>query len=133
MVWHAQVEYLRQLGIVDAIIGKMIATRPQLLACDIEDWRTLVKYFQVLGVQKLGIQRILSVHPSVFCMNLEKNIAPKVNPSYKLFFSWCFSLISRENYQNVPWSMRCINCLKLGVAILTVDFLHMCRIDTEPS
>lgn len=77
-VRHAQVEYLRQLGIVDAIIGKMIATRPQLLACDVEGWRTLVKYFQVLGVQKLGIQRILSVHPSVFCMNLEKNIALKV-------------------------------------------------------
>jgi mTERF domain-containing protein len=78
VVWHVQVEYLRQLGIVDAIIGKMIATRPQLLACDIEDWRTLVKYFQFLGVQKSSIQRILSVHPSVFCMNLEKNIAPKV-------------------------------------------------------
>jgi mTERF domain-containing protein len=72
---------LRRLGLVDASIGKAIATRPQLLACDIQDgWQRLIKYFKFLGIQDSGIQRIFCVHPSVFCMNLEKNIAPKVKP-----------------------------------------------------
>lgn len=63
----------------DASIGKAISTRPQLLACNIENgWQRLVKYFKFLGIQDAGIQRIFCVHPSVFCMNLEKNIAPKV-------------------------------------------------------
>lgn len=70
---------MRRLGLVNASIGKAIALRPQLLACDIENgWQRLVKYFKFLGIQDAGIQRIFCVHPSVFCMNLEKNIAPKV-------------------------------------------------------
>lgn len=74
-----QVEYLRRLGLVDSSIGKAISMRPQLVACDIENgWQRLVKYFKLLGIEDAGIQRMFCVHPSVFCMNLERNIAPKV-------------------------------------------------------
>lgn len=71
---------MRCLGMADANIGKAIATRPQLLASDIGNgWVPLIKYFKLLGIQDAGILRIFCVHPSVFCMNLEKNIAPKVS------------------------------------------------------
>jgi hypothetical protein len=76
---QTKVEYFRRLGLADPNIGRAIATRPQLLACSIDAaWRPLVKYLRFLGVETTGLQRIICVNPSVFCFNLENNIAPKV-------------------------------------------------------
>jgi mTERF domain-containing protein len=74
-----QVNYLKELGVHDAVLVKILASAPQLLACDIEEsWDKLLRYFYYLQIELAGVRRILGVNPSVFCLNLEENIAPKV-------------------------------------------------------
>ncbi|CAM6127598.1 unnamed protein product [Calypogeia fissa] len=74
-----KVDYLRQIGIDNAGLVKILASSPQLLACNIEEsWARLLRYFYFLRIEISGVRRILVVNPSVFCLNLEENIAPKV-------------------------------------------------------
>jgi len=49
------------------------------MGCSIEErWKPLVKYFYYLGISKEGMKRILVVKPILYCIDLEKTIAPKV-------------------------------------------------------
>jgi mTERF domain-containing protein len=63
----------------DENLGKALACKPQLIACDIEEgWKPLVKLLYYLGVDGYGLRKILVIQPSVFCLSLTNNIAPKV-------------------------------------------------------
>jgi hypothetical protein len=60
-------------------LGKILAFKPQLMACSIEErWKPLVKYLYHLNVSKDGMKRMLVVQPTIFCLDLETVIAPKV-------------------------------------------------------
>lgn len=62
-------------------VGRLLAYKPQLMACSIEEqWRPLVKYLYYLGVRRDGMKRILMAKPVIFCVDLERTIAPKVCP-----------------------------------------------------
>lgn len=75
----SKLEYLKDFGLDDHSLGKVIASKPQLIACSIEDgWKPLIKLLYYLGVDGYGLRRIISVEPSVFCLNLAENIAPKI-------------------------------------------------------
>lgn len=68
-----------QFGLSKEEVGRLLAYKPQLMACSIEErWKPLVKYLYYLGVSKDGMKRILVVKPVVFCIDLETCIAPKV-------------------------------------------------------
>lgn len=76
---YSKLEYLKGFGLDDASLGHALASKPQLIACSIEeDWKPLVKLFYFLGVDGYGLRRILIIKPSVFCLNLGNNIAPKI-------------------------------------------------------
>ncbi|KAH9306368.1 hypothetical protein KI387_010772, partial [Taxus chinensis] len=71
-------EYLKEFGLSNTDLGRLIALRPHLLSCNIEEeWKPLVKYLYYLGVQRSGMRRLLIKEPSIFCLNLRENIAPK--------------------------------------------------------
>ncbi|KAG6413389.1 hypothetical protein SASPL_126098 [Salvia splendens] len=71
--------YLKEFGLTDEDLGRLLAHKPQLMACSIEDgWKPLVKYFYYLGISKDGMRRILIFKPIIFCIDLESTIAPKV-------------------------------------------------------
>lgn len=74
-----QVNYLKEFGLEIEDIGKLLAYKPQLMNCSIEDkWKPLVKYFYYLGISKDGLRRMLTIKPVVFCLDLETIIVPKV-------------------------------------------------------
>ena len=74
-----QVQYLKEFGLSTEDVGRLLAFKPQLMGCSIEErWRPLVKYLYYLGVRRDGMKRILIVKPMVFCIDLETTIAPKV-------------------------------------------------------
>ena len=74
-----QLNYLRSFGLDDENLGKALACKPQLIACDIEEgWKPLIKLFYYLGVDGYGLRKILVIQPSVFCLSLSTNVAPKV-------------------------------------------------------
>ncbi|XP_011088397.1 transcription termination factor MTERF2, chloroplastic isoform X3 [Sesamum indicum] len=73
------VAYLKDFGLNNEDVGRLLAFKPQLMACSIEDrWRPLVKYFYYLGISRDGMRRILTMKPMVFCVDLENTIVPKV-------------------------------------------------------
>lgn len=74
-----QVQYLKEFGLTTEEVGRLLAFKPHLMSCSIEErWKPLVKYLYYLGVQRAGMKRILMVKPIVFCVDLETTIAPKV-------------------------------------------------------
>lgn len=74
-----QVSYLKEFGLGDEDVGKLIAFKPHLMGCSIEErWKPLIKYFYYLGISRDGIKRILIVKPMVFCVDLESIIVAKV-------------------------------------------------------
>lgn len=74
-----QVAYLKEFGISNEDIGRLLAFKPQLMGCSIEDrWKPLVKYLYYLGISRDGMRRILIVKPMIFCVDLESNIVRKV-------------------------------------------------------
>lgn len=74
-----QVNYLREFGLGTQDIGRLLAFKPQLMGCSIEErWKPLVKYFYYLRISRDGMRRILMVKPIVFCVHLETTIVPKV-------------------------------------------------------
>lgn len=74
-----QAEYIKEFGLANEEIGRLLAFKPQLMGCDIEEkWKPLVKYLYYLGVRRDGMKRILTIKPSIFCVDLETIIAPKV-------------------------------------------------------
>ncbi|KAL6517299.1 hypothetical protein OROMI_033000 [Orobanche minor] len=74
-----EVAYLKEFGLSNEDVGKLLAFKPQLMACSIEDrWKPLVRYFYYLGMSKDGMRRVLTMKPMVFCVDLEKTIVPKV-------------------------------------------------------
>ncbi|XP_020551651.1 transcription termination factor MTERF2, chloroplastic isoform X2 [Sesamum indicum] len=76
---NQKVAYLKDFGLNNEDVGRLLAFKPQLMACSIEDrWRPLVKYFYYLGISRDGMRRILTMKPMVFCVDLENTIVPKV-------------------------------------------------------
>lgn len=74
-----QVLYLMKFGLSNEDVGRLLAFRPELMRCSIEErWKPLVKYLYYLGVSKDGMRRILTIKPMVFCADLESTIVPKV-------------------------------------------------------
>lgn len=74
-----QVAYLKEFGISNEDIGRLLAFKPQLMGCSIEDrWKPLVKYLYYLGISRDGMRRILIVKSMIFCVDLETNIVRKV-------------------------------------------------------
>lgn len=79
LVLYVQVNYLKEFGLEIEDVGKLLAYKPQLMNCSIEDkWKPLVKYFYYLGISKDGLRRMLTIKPVVFCLDLETIIVPKV-------------------------------------------------------
>jgi len=75
-----QVQYLKEFGLNIEDVGQVLAVKPQLMGCSIEErWKPLVKYLYYLGVRRDGMRRILLVKPMIFCVDLETTIAPKVS------------------------------------------------------
>lgn len=82
-----QVHYLKEFGLNIEEVGKLLAFKPQLIGCSIDDrWKPLVKYLYYLGISRDGMRRMLIVKPMVFCVDLEKVIAPKVRQCMLAFF-----------------------------------------------
>lgn len=80
---HIQVAFIKEFGLSTEEVGRLLAFKPQLMACSIEQrWKPLVKYFYYLGISKDGMRRILTIKPMVFCIELESIIAPKVSRLY---------------------------------------------------
>ncbi|KAI0501257.1 hypothetical protein KFK09_016200 [Dendrobium nobile] len=76
---HNQVNYLKEFGLSTEEVGQLLAYKPQLVGCSIEErWKPLVKYLYYLGVHRDGMKRILMEKPVIFCVDLERTIAPKV-------------------------------------------------------
>lgn len=74
-----QVAYLKEFGLCSEDVGRLLAFRPHLMGCGIEErWKPLVKYLYYLGISRDGMRRILTIKPMVFCVELESNIVPKV-------------------------------------------------------
>lgn len=70
---------MKEFGLNIEEVGKLLAFKPQLMGCSIDDrWKPLVKYLYYLGISRDGMRRMLVVKPMVFCVDLEKVIAPKV-------------------------------------------------------
>ncbi|KAL5169149.1 Transcription termination factor MTERF2, chloroplastic [Glycine soja] len=63
---NAKVNYLKEFGLQSKDVVRLIAFRPQLMACSIDErWKPLVK-------------RMLTIKPMVFCADLQMTIVPKV-------------------------------------------------------
>lgn len=81
-----QVAYLKEFGLGNEDVGSLLAFRPQLMGCSIEErWKPLVKYLYYLGISRDGMRRILTVKPIAFCVDLETNIVQKVPFVFQLF------------------------------------------------
>lgn len=79
LLFFVQVNYLKEFGLSTEDVGKLIAFRPQLMGCGIEErWKPLVKYLYYLGITRDGMRRMLTIKPILFCADLEKTIVPKV-------------------------------------------------------
>ena len=82
MKYHSgsQVQYLKEFGLSNEELGRLLAFKPQLMACSIEErWKPLVKYLYHLNVSRDGMKRMLLVQPTILCLDLETVIAPKGN------------------------------------------------------
>lgn len=78
-----QVSYLKEFGIGTEEVGKLIAFKPQLMGCSIEEkLKPFVKYLYYHGISRDGMKRILMSKPIVFCIDLETTIVPKVCPCW---------------------------------------------------
>ena len=78
-LWFYQVAYLKEFGLGNEDVGRLLAFRLQLMGCSIEERRKpLVKYLYYLGISRDGMRRILTTKPMVFCFDLESNIVQKV-------------------------------------------------------
>ena len=74
-----QVNYLQEFGLSTYDLGRLLAHKPQLMGCSIEErWKPLVKYLYYLGVGREGMKRMLLMKPMIFCVDLETTIVPKV-------------------------------------------------------
>lgn len=79
ILFFLQVNYLKEFGLSTEDVGKLLAFKPQLMACSIEErWKPLVKYLYYLGISRDGMRRMLTIKPMVFCIDLEETIVPKV-------------------------------------------------------
>lgn len=82
---YLQVDFLKEFGLSNEEVGRLIAFKPQLMVCSIEQrWKPLVKYFYYLGISKDGMRRILTLKPMIFCVDLKSIIVPKVSKLYDL-------------------------------------------------
>lgn len=80
MLLFIQVNYLKEFGLNNEGIGRLLAFKPQLMGCSIEKrWKPLVKYLYYLGISRDGMRRMLVIKPMVFCVELETTIALKVH------------------------------------------------------
>lgn len=71
--------YLKDFGLGDEDVGRLLAFKPQLMACGIDErWKPLLKLLYYLGVDRDGMRRMLVIKPMVFCVDLEETIMPKV-------------------------------------------------------
>lgn len=74
-----QVSYLKEFGLSNEGVGKLLAFKPQLMGCSIEErWKPLVRYLYYLGISRDGMRRMLTIKPMVFCVDLKTTIVPKV-------------------------------------------------------
>lgn len=83
---------MKEFGLESKDVGKLLAFRPQLMACSIEEqWKPLVKYLYYYGITRDGMRRMLTIKPMVFCVDLEMTIVPKVCKFF-IFFSFKLTL-----------------------------------------
>jgi mTERF domain-containing protein len=72
---------LKEFGLCTEEVGKLLAFKPHLMGCGIEEtWKPLVKYLYYHGISRDGMKRMLMVKPIIFCVDLETTIVPKVFP-----------------------------------------------------
>ncbi|KAL2927462.1 Transcription termination factor MTERF2 chloroplastic [Bienertia sinuspersici] len=73
------VNYIKDFGLDEEGVGRLLAFKPQLMVCDIEErWKPLLKFLYYLGINRDGMRRMLVIKPMVFCVDLESTIVPKV-------------------------------------------------------
>lgn len=107
IVLYVQVNYLKEFGVEIEDVGKLLAYKPQLMNCSIEDkWKPLVKYFYYLGISKDGLRRMLTIKPVVFCLDLETIIVPKV--FLTCLFVSCQYFKTKNKPQCMNWIMEII-------------------------
>ncbi|XP_028556158.1 transcription termination factor MTERF2, chloroplastic-like isoform X3 [Dendrobium catenatum] len=52
---NSKVNYLKEFGLSTEEVGQLLAYKPQLVGCSIEErWKPLVKYLYYLGVHRDG-------------------------------------------------------------------------------
>ena len=79
LLFLIQVNYLKEFGLINEEVGKLLSFKPELMRCSIEErWKPLVKYFYYHGISQDGMRRMLTIKPMVFCVDLETTIVPKV-------------------------------------------------------
>lgn len=80
MFLFIQVSYLKEFGLSTEEVGRLLAFKPHLMGCSIEErWKPLVKYLYYLGISRDGMRRMLTIKPIVFCVDFETTIVPKVD------------------------------------------------------
>jgi hypothetical protein len=97
MMLFIQVNYLKEFGLSSEDVGRLLAFKPQLMGCSIEErWKPLVKYLYYLGISRDGMKRMLVIKPMVFCVDLEQTIVPKVY-NYPFFHAHLIQLSSFDS------------------------------------
>lgn len=126
LLLFSQVNYLKEFGLSTESVCKLLAFKPQLMACSIEDrWKPLVKYLYYLGIKRDGMKRMLIIKPMVFCIDLETVIVPKVlhNSVGHTVTGITFNRLPSEMLMPVPSSFKnlIIYFFLFGFKMIMVD------------
>lgn len=104
-----QVAYLKEFGLSNEDVGRLLAFKPHLMGCGIEEkFKPLVKYFYYLGISKDGMRKILVTRPVLFCVDFETTIVPKV--CYYFWHVWSY-----------------IRCRSIEIRILKSQFMRQLK------
>lgn len=104
-----QVAYLKEFGLSNEDVGRLLAFKPHLMGCGIEEkFKPLVKYFYYLGISKDGMRKILVTRPVLFCVDFETTIVSKV--CYYFWHVWSY-----------------VRCRSIKIRVLKPQFMRQLR------
>eukprot|EP01018_Ginkgo_biloba_P036506 Gb_15465 [translate_table: standard] len=72
------ISFLKDLGMKENVIIKMILQNPYILSYDVEKLMSNLHYFENLGMERVSFVKMLSAHPRVLTANLDTTLIPKV-------------------------------------------------------
>lgn len=74
-----QVDYLREIGVPPAKVGRMIVAFPQLLEISLEKKEAAVAYLESLGIPVHSVGKCISSHPQLLGLSVSSKLAPTVD------------------------------------------------------